>query len=142
MLVVLRKHLNEMSNADTVISGFNILGFDLPKLRIAYIRNRIALPEILKPRLHPDDKKQPVIDLMKVFLSYFTSDQRGKIMISLREVAHRFGLPEYKDMIDGSMIPDLIEKGEIKKVVNYNSVDVIAEEKLLKLAISSSPDMA
>ncbi len=142
MLFALRTHLNELSTEETVLNGFNILGFDLPKLRIAYIRNRLSLPDILKPRVHPDDKKQPVIDLMQLFLKYFTSDQRGKPMISLREVAYRFGLPSYKELIDGAMIPDLFAKGEIKKVLNYNSVDVICEEKLLKLGISSSPEMA
>lgn len=141
MLYTMRKHLNEMTSPETGLNGFNIYGFDLPKLRIGYIRNRLILPEILKPRLHPEDKKQLVLDMMQVFLKYFTSDQRGKPMISLREVAYRFKLPNYKDLIDGSMIPDLIAKGEIRKVLNYNSADVICEEVLLKLALSMSSKM-
>lgn len=141
MLYALREQLNKISSEETALNGFNILGFDLPKLRIAYVRHRLHLPEVLRPRIHPDEKKQPIVDLMQLFLKYFTSDQKGKIMIGLKEVAHRFGLPDYKNLIDGSMIPDLIAKGEVKKVLNYNSVDVMCEEKLLTLAISDSREM-
>jgi uncharacterized protein YukJ len=141
MLYAVREELNKISSDQTVLSGFNIKGFDLPKFRIACARNRIKLPEVMKPKAYPDEVRQPVVDLMEMFLWNYTSQDRREKMISLKEVAYRLGLPNYKEIIDGSKVPGLIKNGEFRKVFNYNSVDLMAEDKIFYTLTSESKEM-
>lgn len=141
MLYAVREELNKISSEQTVLCGFNIKGFDLPKFRIACARNRIKLPEVMKPRAYPDEVRQPVVDLMEMYLWNYTSQDRREKMISLKEVSYRLGLPNYKEIIDGSQVPKLVAQGENRKVFNYNSVDLMAEDKIFYLLTSESREM-
>lgn len=141
MLIDFREWLDTITDDKTVLIGFNIFGFDLPRIRAAFMRHRLKLPQVLTPRVLDDDK-QPIIDVMRMFLKGFTADCAGDFYISLQEVEHRLGLPEYKDKINGAEIPDLIEKGEIKKVLTYCAVDTMSTLQAYMLMSSLSPEMA
>lgn len=141
MLIDFREWLDTVTDDKTVLIGFNIFSFDLPRLRAAFLRHRLKLPKVLTPRVL-DDEKQPIIDIMRMFLKGFTADCAGDFCISLKEVEHRLGLPEYKDKISGAEIPDLIVKGEIKKVLTYCAVDTMSTLQAYMLMSSSSPEMA
>lgn len=140
MLTDFREWMDAITTEHTVLIGFNIYSFDLPRLRAAFMRHRLKLPNILTPRLL-DDEKQPTIDVMKMFLRGFTADCVDDRMISLREVEHRLGLPEYKDKISGAEVPDMIVKGKIKEVLTYCAVDTLSTLQAYLLMTSSSPEM-
>lgn len=140
MLMAFREWADASTDDKTLLVGFNIIGFDLPRLRAAYMRHMLKLPKILAPRLL-DDERQPAVDVMRLFLKWFTADMHGEIFISLEEVCRRLGLPAYKDKVDGSMIPDLIEKGEIKKVLTYCAVDTMSELEAYMRMTSSASEM-
>lgn len=125
MLLKMRDWLDSRTNAGTIVIGFNILGFDLPRLRVAYARNKLRLPAILTPRIL-EDERQPVVDVMKMYLNWFTADAHGRPMISLGDVIERLGLPAYKNRIDGSMIPTLIAEGRVAEVLEYCALDTSA----------------
>lgn len=140
MLIDFRDWLDSTTTPETVLIGFNIYNFDLPRLRAAYMRNRLKLPNILTPRLL-DDQRQPTIDVMKMFLRGFTADCAGDLMISLKEVVLRLGLPSYKNRIDGAQVPDFIRQGKIKEVLSYCAVDTMATLAAYQLMTSVSSDM-
>ena len=141
MLIDFREWLDTVTDGKTVLIGFNIYSFDLPRIRAAFMRHRLRLPQVLAPRVL-DDEKQPIIDVMRMFLKGFTSDCAGDFYITLQEVERRLGLPEYKDKISGAEIPGLIENGDIKKVLTYCAVDTMSTLQAYMLMTSSSPEMA
>ena len=141
MMIDFREWLDSSTDNKTVLIGFNIYAFDLPRIRAAFMRHRLKLPQALMPRML-DDERQPIIDVMKMFLKGFTADMAGDFYISLGEVERRLGLPAYKDKISGAEIPDLIAKGEIKKVLTYCAVDTMSTLQAYMLMSSSSPEMA
>lgn len=141
MLIDFREWLDTVTDDKTVLIGFNIFAFDIPRLRAGFMRHRLKLPRVLSPRVLDADK-QPIIDVMSMFLRGFTSDCYGDRHISLREVEHRLGLPEYKDKISGAEVPDMIERGEVKKVLSYCAVDTLSTLRAYMLMTSASPEMA
>ncbi len=140
MLADFRDWLDNVTDDKTILIGFNIYNFDLPRLRAGFMRHRLKLPRILAPRVLDDDK-QPIIDVMRMFLKGFTADCAGDFSISLKEVEHRLGLPEYKDKISGAEVPNMIERGEIKKVLTYCAVDTMSTLQAYMLMTSTSPEM-
>ncbi len=140
MLRAQREWLDKVTIDDTVLVGFNLISFDLPRLRAAYMRHRLRLPRILAPRLL-DDERQPVIDVMRLFIRYFTSEKHDAYGISLDEVIERLGLPRYKDRIDGSMVPGLVREGRVKEVLTYCGVDTMATLQAYLLMTSGASDM-
>lgn len=140
MLIDFRDWLDLIADEKTILIGFNIFGFDLPRIRAAFMRHRLKLPQVLTPRVLDDDK-QPIIDVMRMFLKGFTADKAGDYCMSLQEVERRLGLPEYKDKISGAEVPDLIVKGEIKKVLTYCAVDTMSTLRAYMLMSSTASDM-
>ncbi len=81
MLIDFREWLDTITDDKTVLIGFNIYGFDLPRLRASFMRHRLKLPQVLTPHVLDDDK-QPIIDVMRMFLKGFTADCAGDFYIS------------------------------------------------------------
>jgi hypothetical protein len=125
MLLAFREWLDAATTETTALVGFNLKAFDLPRLRAAYVRHRLRLPRILAPRLF-DEERQPVVDVMRLFLRFYSSERNGDLMVSLDEVAERLGLPQHKHLVDGAQIPNLAAAGKIKEVLLYNSIDADA----------------
>jgi predicted 3'-5' exonuclease similar to PolB exonuclease domain len=124
MLTRIREYLDAATSPETVMVGFNILHFDLPKLRFAYLRHRLPLPKILLP--HSADEARPPVDLMRLFLKHFTSELAGDLFVTLDEVTDRLGLPQYKDRVSGSEIPAMAKAGRVQEVLAYSALDCLA----------------
>lgn len=140
MLEAFRAWLDEVTTDETVVIGFNLISFDLPRLRGAYVRHRLRLPRILTPRLL-EDERQPAVDVMRLYLKWFTAENHSEIMISLDEVVRALGLPTYKDRISGAQVPEFVREGKIKEVLTYCAVDTMATLQAYLLMISSAKDM-
>lgn len=119
MLIDLREWLAERTSVLTEIIGFNSRGFDLPKLRNAYIRHRLQLPALFVPGTNPH------YDVMKEYLRNYTTEFNGQLFVKLKTVQSRFGLPEYKEYISGADAPKLAAEGKSKLVIPYCYMDTI-----------------
>lgn len=120
MLIQLRDWLNARSTPDTLIVGFNCIEFDLPKVRNAYVRHKLRMPDILI------GMSNPVFDVMKRFLYNFSTEFSGDKYAKLSVVQNRLGLPEHKSIVSGAEVPGLIEKGEAETVLKYCFLDTQA----------------
>lgn len=140
VLVELRKHLDAVTGPETVLVGHNLCGFDLPNLRAAYIRARLALPMCL--RLHEDDDagKPPVFDTMRRF-RFFTSERHDERFVSLADVIDAFGLPRIKEGYSGKDMPALAADGKWDIIREYCLLDTVATEAVYLLMTSSHRDM-
>lgn len=125
MLAAFREWANAAASEETILVGFNLWSFDLPRIRAAFMRHRLKLPKILQPRLL-DDERQPSVDVMKLFLKNFTSEYADERYISLSEVIQKLGLPGYKDVISGAMVPKLLDEGKVAEVLAYCFVDTLS----------------
>ena len=135
----LRKLLDSQTGPETVLVGHNVTGFDIPKLRAAYIRHRLALPMILRVDL--DETKRPrVFDTMRTF-RYFTSWRHEDRFVSLADVIDAFGLPRYKSAISGKEMPALAARGEWETIQEYNLLDAVATEAVYLLMTASHADL-
>ena len=119
MLIDLREWLAERASATTEIIGFNSRGFDLPKLRNAYIRHKLQLPAIFIPGINPH------YDVMREYLRNFTTEFNGQLFVKLKTLQNRFGLPEYKEFISGADAPKLAAEGKSKLVIPYCYMDTM-----------------
>lgn len=139
MLVALRDWLDRVTGPETVLVGFNVKAFDLPKLRARFVHHRLRLPLVLFPR--PYDEKQPVVDVMKLYLGYFTPENGDKYMIGLEAVIDALGLPQYKKRVNGAQIPELHKKGKHKEVLTYCALDVVATWSAYLLLTSQANEL-
>ncbi len=139
MLVAFRTWLDSAATPETVLIGHNLREFDLPKLRSAYIRHRLRLPEILKPRLRHEECAETV-DTAALFKA-FSMEHRGDFCPSLDTVAASFGIPRPKQHMSGADCPRLFRDGEIATVCTYCAVDVATTAVAYNLMTSQSPDL-
>ncbi|EXJ13594.1 3'-5' exonuclease family protein [Imhoffiella purpurea] len=121
MLERMRVWLDERTDPGTELAGHNILGFDLPKLRGAYVRHGLALPECLRVR-----DLQPAFDSMRMF-RFFSPEHKDNQFPSLDLVCHVFGLEPPKQFISGADVPDLYDAGRFAEIILYNIGDVMTE---------------
>lgn len=134
MLIALRALFAQWCNAETVIQGFNILEFDLPKLRNACLRNRLHMPAMLS-------KEQPVFDAAKAF-RHFTVDSREKNgFVPLTTVLQKFGLATHKDIMSGAEVPLKFKEGAFQEIITYAMLDVVKEDKLCALMRGTSDEL-
>lgn len=122
MLVVLRSLLEARCDESTILTGFNVRSFDLPKLRFAYLRNGLRLPVPLAA------ENQPMVDTMRLYTSRFSLSDSP--YIALTDVLEVLGMPGYKSLIDGSMVPELVEAGKVDELIRYALLDAVAEAEL------------
>lgn len=139
LLVTLRAWLDASATPETLIVGHNIRAFDLPKLRHAYIRHSLRLPEILKPRLR-DEAKAETVDTAALFKA-FSMEHRDDFCPSLDTVAASFGIPRPKQHMSGADCPRLYREGQIATVLTYCAVDVATTTRAYQLMTSTAPDI-
>ena len=139
ILTKFRSALDAATGPETVLVGHNICGFDLPRLRSAFIRLRLVLPMAL--RLDNDEEKRAVVfDTMRSF-RYFSSERHEDRFVSLADVIDAFGLPRYKDGISGKDMPALAKSGKWDTIREYNLLDAVATEAVYLLMNSTHKDM-
>lgn len=133
MLAQFRAWLDRVADPETVLAGHNVRGFDLPKLRGAYVRNRQPLPEALRPReMGPG---QPVTDTMMLF-KHFSMEHRDSPFVGLDVVATAFGVPRPKQVISGADVPRLHAEGQGHIICLYCAIDVDVTAEVYRLMMS------
>ena len=124
MLVGIREWLDKRGQPVSVLIGHNVERFDLPKLRIAYVRNHLRLPLVLQPEAR--DVGVEVYDTQKKFLRFFTTEKHDQPFISLEEMEARLGLPSYKDRVSGAEVPGMVAAGKVREVLTYMWLDALS----------------
>lgn len=141
MLLALREWLNTAPfTEEPVLVGANLKGFDLCKLRLAFLRNGLKLPELFRPRLEgePPIRLVDVTSLVKVFSTQYRDD----FMISLDRTASILGIERPKQIINGADIPVLYQQGKYTEVATYCCIDVLTTARAFLLMTGQAPDLA
>jgi len=121
MLESFSNHLSPNTGAGTELVGHNIQAFDLPKLRLAYLRNGLELPSIL--RVNPG-RFQPCFDTMRMF-RYWSTENYDNRYVSLETVCRTLGVPHNDGGISGKDVAGCYEHGEYQKILKHAEADVI-----------------
>jgi len=124
MFIGLRNMLDTLFNTALqagqvlTIVGFNSIKFDIPKLRLAYIRHGLKLPIALRPNI------EGVInyDVMLKFTKYYTKNESP--YIGLDHVCALLGVGEVDKPLDSSKVPGMLEAGETATVALHCGLDV------------------
>lgn len=124
MLAALRALLDARCTPETLLVGHNILGFDLRKLRWAYVKHGLRMPFVLQ------GTDQPVFDTMLKYASLFTVGGERGLFVSLDDLLIDFGIASHKGEIDGSQVPGLVAAKRYDDLVQYALLDVLAEAEL------------
>lgn len=122
MLGSMREWCDPRGLPNTTLIGHNIRNFDMPKLRGAFVRNRLMLPKLLRPEAK--EEGVTMYDTMHSFLYGFTAERAGDKYISQEEMIARLGLPGHKQRLSGAEIPRMIEEGKAEEVLAYNYLDI------------------
>ena len=120
MLEDLADYLDAATSAGTEIVGHNLIGFDLPKLRLAYLKYGLALPLCLRPPSMAH--RQPVFDLMREF-RYFSAEHYDERYVSLKTVLDTLGINRPND-IDGAEVPKAYREGRYDEILEHARLDV------------------
>ncbi|MDS4070520.1 MAG: ribonuclease H-like domain-containing protein, partial [Candidatus Competibacter sp.] len=120
MMRALRAWMNAGTTPETVIVGHNARAFDMPKLRNAYVRHGLRLPELLKPRLRDEDKAE-LVDTSSLFKA-FSMEHRDDFCPSLDAVAASFGIQRPKQHMSGADCPRLFKEGRFVEVLTYCAI--------------------
>lgn len=151
LLVAFRTYLNEQTDEGTLLVGHNVRGFDLPRLRFAYLRNGLQLPGLLAC---PDVR---VFDSMLQFALHFSVEREE--FISLATVLEKLGMPNHKEVMDGSLIGEMLakatakigpessfngeaERNALEAVLRYAALDVMCEAELFLRLTGRSVQLA
>jgi hypothetical protein len=137
LLNALRTVLDASAAPDTVLVGHNLLGFDLPKLRNAYLRHRLKLPMALAF----DGELQPVYDTMRM-IRYCSMENSNEQWVSLDTVARVLGIPTPKAVITGADCPRLHREGEYGVILTYCALDVATTERAYLLMTGQAQELA
>jgi hypothetical protein len=116
--------LERKTSAETLITGHNIFGFDLRKLRLATVRNGLTLPPAFRVRLVDGEERQSVLDTMHHFCKYF--GRNGEIMISQDAMLERLGIGSLlKGVASGKDVPGLLAAGKVTEVATKLLADLM-----------------
>jgi hypothetical protein len=121
MLGAYREWIDPRFAPNQVIVGHNIKSFDLPKIRGAFVRNRLVLPKVFSAAAKEGGVE--VYDTMKEFLYGFTTELYGDKYVTQEEMVARLGIPGHKHRLSGAEIPGLIAQGKAEEVLAYNYLD-------------------
>lgn len=120
-LLVLREWLDTYTDAATTLVGWNIKGFDLRRLRFAYLRAGLNVPKALRVTA-------PVYDMMKEFAEHFSVDRNP--FVKLEVALEAFGMRNHKKDFEGSMVDTFIRAGKFDEVLKYAWEDIEQEAEL------------
>lgn len=137
MLRALRNAMATLCGPETVLVGHNITSFDLVKLRWQYVRAGLQMPQALAG-------DQPLFDTMRQFGKRFS--QVEKPFVALADLLEEFGLPNHKTEMDGSKVPEYVERiraGErdlLTPLLAYALKDAAIEADLYLRMTGQQPD--
>lgn len=136
MLIAVRNLLDATTNAETLLVGHNIKHFDLPHMRHHYLRHRLCPPLCLS------NTAQPVFDIMQEYCHRFSHTTKPEIMVAMGDVLEALKLDNHKEIVTGADIGELIKAGKFDTVIQYNLLDVLAEEDVFKRMTGQAQDEA
>lgn len=141
LLIALRNFLERQTDEGTLLVGHNLRGFDLPRLRLAYLRAGLQLPGLLAS---PDVR---VFDTMREFARHFSVEREE--FVSLAAVLEKLGMPNHKEVMDGSQIGELLArvngpegKESLEAVLKYAALDVLCESEVFLRLTGRSVQLA
>jgi hypothetical protein len=137
LLNALRTVLDASMDAGSVLVGHNLIYFDLPKLRNAYLRHRLKLPMALAF----ESDLQPVYDTMRM-IKFCSMENAMEQFVSLETVARVLGIPTPKAVITGADCPRLHREGEYSVVLTYCALDVATTERAYLLMTGQAQELA
>lgn len=104
--------------------GHNCFGFDLPRIRLACVRNGLKLPEALRVLVDDHEDRRRFLDTMQHFCKYF--GRSGEIMVSQEKMLGRLGIESLlKGVATGADVPALLEAGKIHEVATKLLADLV-----------------
>lgn len=126
--------LNEKTSPGSLGVGHNCFGFDLPRLRLACVRNGLKLPEALRVVLNEDEDRRRFCDTMRHFCKYF--GRNGEIMVSQEKMLARLGIESLlKGVAGGADVPALLAAGKIREVATKLLADLVGtRDAFLKMS--------
>ena len=137
MLKDFSEWLDGLNPENHALIGWNIWGFDLTQLRMAYIRNKIRLPKAIAPH-----SEIQVYDAMHIYCKYFTTkmDKFAKLDTAVR----KFGLASSGKVMSGAEAPKLYEQGKDLEenneyhtdLVIYNALDSLLTKKIFEMMMA------
>lgn len=134
MLYALREWLDSTATPETVLAGHNLIGFDLPKLRQAYIRHRLRLPSVLL-------ECPNTVDTMRL-ASRFTMEHRDSPFLSLDTLAGILGLERPKAVVSGADVPRLHREGRTAEILTYCALDTSVTTRAFLLMSGRAGDLS
>ncbi|MBK7982144.1 MAG: hypothetical protein IPM75_09740 [Candidatus Competibacteraceae bacterium] len=134
LLLALRAVLDQVVAADTVIVGHNLFGFDAGKLRNAFLRHRLRLPNALA------NFDQPMFDTMRQ-IRYFSMELADERFVSLDTVARVLGIPQPKQVINGADCPRLHKEGQYAVICTYCCIDMETTTRAYLLMSGQSAEL-
>ena len=139
MLTDFRSLLNRITDISTTVVGHNVRGFDLPKLRNAYIRHRLQLPTLLSVAQRVEDSSQ-VVDTAQLFKA-FSMQHRNDFCPSLSDMADSLGLVQPKTIISGADVPVMHRDGNFQEILTYCAIDTTVTEQAYLLMTGQSVEL-
>jgi hypothetical protein len=132
LLIFLRDWLRRNCDEKTTIAGWNIKGFDLPRLRLMFLRAGLQLPDQLKVRAD-------VYDMMKEYCRNFSVDRVEfmKLVVALEQM----GIPTRKAEVNGSMVGAMIKEKRFEDVLEYGLDDINEETELFLRMTGQSAEL-
>lgn len=137
MLQAFRTWADSTISPETVITGHNAIGFDLPKIRNAYIRHRLQLPLFLSLALRNENSCE-IVDTMKIAKS-FSMQHRDNLFISLDTLADILNIERPKQAMSGAQVPAAYERGEYAPILIYCCIDTETTAQAFQLMTGISP---
>ena len=138
MLIKLRAWLDLQTDTNTVLVGHNVRGFDLPKLRAAFMRYKLRLPSVLAPRII--DEAQSVVDTAQLFRS-FSVEHRDDFCPGLDATCAGLGVLQPKSFMSGAEVPRMHREGKYLEILTYNMIDVLATTRVYLLMTGQAKDL-
>lgn len=129
MLIALRTLLNGTCDDGTTLVGWNIKGFDLRRLRFAYLRAGLNIPRALRVSAE-------VYDMMEEYARHFSVDRCP--FVKLEVALEAFGLENHKREFDGSQVDQALRAGEFDRVLKYAWGDLEKERELFEVMTGRS----
>ena len=106
----------------TVI-GHNIIGFDLPKLRLAYLRHRLPRPNFLRVE-QAGYRTHQVFDLMRNF-RYISTEHSDERFVSAATVCRTLGINQDEDEISGADVAQALNEGRHDDIMMHCRADAM-----------------
>ena len=131
MLIAFRSVCEDQIGVGTDVVGHNIKHFDLPRLRRAFVTNRVHMPAWL------GRSDQPVFDSMRTFASAWAgakhdddAGRKRKMFASLDDVCDELGLERNDSPLCGAAVPEAYKEGRFSDIVDYGLRDVLVESRV------------